>query len=58
MARRLLLVLALSALALCTHALYSSGSAVVSLTADNFRKELKKAGGAMVEFYAPWCVGS
>eukprot|EP00200_Dunaliella_tertiolecta_P006573 CAMPEP_0202346832 /NCGR_PEP_ID=MMETSP1126-20121109/5451_1 /ASSEMBLY_ACC=CAM_ASM_000457 /TAXON_ID=3047 /ORGANISM="Dunaliella tertiolecta, Strain CCMP1320" /LENGTH=437 /DNA_ID=CAMNT_0048938291 /DNA_START=34 /DNA_END=1347 /DNA_ORIENTATION=- len=34
---------------------YSSSSPVVSLDASNFKSRIKNAGGALVEFYAPWC---
>jgi hypothetical protein len=42
-------------LALClqTHAFYSSGSNVISLTPSSFEKAIK-GSIHLVEFYAPW----
>lgn len=33
---------------------YSGSSPVVSLDSSNLKSKIKAAGGALVEFYAPW----
>ena len=49
------LAIALLVLAPPALAMYGSGSAVLSLTPENFDKTLKNGGVWMIEFYAPWC---
>uniref|UniRef100_A0A7S0R2Q6 protein disulfide-isomerase n=1 Tax=Chlamydomonas leiostraca TaxID=1034604 RepID=A0A7S0R2Q6_9CHLO len=55
-ARCALLALAVVLVASYANALpYSASSPVTNLDSSNFRSTLKKAGFAVVEFYAPWC---